>query len=186
MAKILLREQYRNEVMPTLKKALGIENDFAVPTVKMIKVNTGLGEALTNAKAIESMVEALELITGQKPVVTAAKKAISNFKIRKGDKIGVAVTLRGDRMWYFLERIIKIVLPRIKDFQGVSDKAFDTRGNYSIGIKEHTVFPEINPSKIDKIRGLGITIVTTARNNEEGFELLRLLGMPFKKSKNVK
>lgn len=183
MSNIRLKEQYNKEIMPALKKKLGIKNDMAVPALKLIKVNIGMGEALTNSKAIEVMSEALETITGQKPVVTRAKKAISNFKIRQGDEIGLAVTLRGDRMWYFYDKLVTIVLPRIRDFRGVSYKSFDGRGNYSLGLREHTVFPEINPNKVDRIRGLGLTIVTTANNDEGGFELLTLLGMPFQKKK---
>lgn len=181
MAEIIIKEKYNKEVVPELKKKFGYKNLLAVPTVKAIKVNVGLGEALTNAKAIDAMKEVLEQITGQKPIVTTAKKAISNFKIRQGDKIGLSVTLRHDRMWYFLEKLIAIVLPRIKDFRGIPATSFDGSGNYSLGIVEHTVFPEINPNKVDKIRGLGITIITSAKSDEEGLELLKLLGMPFKK-----
>lgn len=183
MSEIRLKEQYKKEVMPKLKKSLGLKNNLAVPTIKYIKINVGLGEALTNSKALESMSEALTKIAGQKPVVTRAKKAISNFKIRKNDEIGLAVTLRGDRMWYFYEKLVDIVLPRIRDFRGVSSKSFDGSGNYSLGILEHTVFPEINPNSVDRIRGLGLTIITTANNDEDGRELLTLLGMPFQKKK---
>lgn len=183
MTEIIIKQKYKKEVIPQLKKTFGYKNDLAVPTVKMIKVNVGLGEALTNSKAIDAMHSVLEQITGQKPVITTAKKAISNFKVRQGDKIGLCVTLRKDRMWYFLEKLIAIVLPRIRDFRGVSTKSFDGSGNYSLGILEHTVFPEIDPNKVDKLRGLGVTIVTSAKTNEEGLELLKLLGMPFKKSK---
>ena len=183
MAEIRIKQKYNKEVIPGLKKAFGYKNDLSVPTVKMIKVNVGLGEALTNAKALDAMESVLEQITGQKPVVATAKKAISNFKVRLGDKIGLCVTLREDKMWYFLEKLIAIVLPRIRDFRGVSIKSFDGTGNYSLGILEHTVFPEIDPNSVDKLRGLGITIVTSAKTNEEGLELLKLLGMPFKKSK---
>lgn len=183
MTEIIIKQKYKKEVIPQLKKTFGYKNDLAVPTVKMIKVNVGLGEALTNSKAIDAMHSVLEQITGQKPVITTAKKAISNFKVRQGDKIGLCVTLRKDRMWYFLEKLIAIVLPRIRDFHGVSTKSFDGSGNYSLGILEHTVFPEIDPNKVDKLRGLGVTIVTSAKTNEEGLELLKLLGMPFKKSK---
>lgn len=181
MAEILLKKQYKEVVIPELKKKFGYTNDMAVPTLEKIKVNVGMGEALTNAKALDSMHEVLETITGQKPVITTAKKAISNFKLREGDKIGLVVTLRGDRMWYFLEKLVKIVLPRVKDFRGVPRKSFDGQGNYSLGIREHTVFPEIDPSSVDRIRGLGITVVTTARSDEEGLELLSQLGMPFVK-----
>lgn len=181
MNKILTKEKYYNEVLPELKKKFGYTNDLEVPRLVKIKVNTGLGEALTNPKALEAMSAALELITGQKPVETKAKKAISNFKIRKGDVIGLMVTLRGSRMWYFFEKLINIVLPRVRDFRGLSENAFDTRGNYSLGIKEHVVFPEIDPNTVDKIRGLGINIVTTAKTKEEGLEFLKLMGMPFKK-----
>ncbi len=183
MSNIRIKEQYNKEILPALKKSLGIKNDMAVPTLKLIKVNIGMGEALTNSKAIEVMSEALETITGQKPVVTRARKAISNFKIRQGDEIGLAVTLRGDRMWSFYDKLVSIVLPRIRDFRGVSNKSFDGRGNYSLGLREHTVFPEINPNKVDRIRGLGLTIVTTANDDKGGLELLTLLGMPFQKKK---
>lgn len=181
MNKILTKEKYNNEVLPALKKKFGYKNNLEVPKLINVKVNIGLGEALTNSKALESMSEALRLITGQKPVETKAKKAISNFKIRKGDVIGLIVTMRGNRMWYFLDRLINIVLPRVRDFRGLSENSFDTKGNYSLGIKEHVVFPEIDPNTVDKIRGLGINIVTTAETREEGLELLKLLGMPFKK-----
>lgn len=181
MTKILTKEKYNKLVLPELKKKFGYKNDLEVPRLVKIKVNIGLGEALTNSKALETMSKALEVITGQKPVTTKAKKAISNFKIRKGDVIGLMATMRGDRMWYFIDKLINIVLPRVRDFRGLSEGAFDTRGNYSLGIKEHVVFPEIDPNTVDKIRGLGVNIVTTAKTKEEGLALLKLLGMPFRK-----
>jgi len=176
-----LKKQYKEEVVPSLVKSTGRKNVYSLPKIKKITVNAGMGEALTNNKAIGVMSETLATITGQAPVVTEAKTAVSNFKVKEGDKIGLKVTLRGDRMWYFLEKLIKIVLPRVRDFRGISKKSFDSAGNYSLGITEHTVFPEINPNKIDRLRGLGITIVTDAKNNEEALELLTQLGMPFKK-----
>jgi len=181
MSEIRFKQKYNKEVLPELKKKFGYENNMAVPTVEKIRINVGLGEALTNKKAIESMSEVLSQITGQKPIVSKAKVAISNFKIKAGDEIGVSVTLRGDKMWMFLDKLITIVLPRVRDFRGVPYTSFDRNGNYSLGIKEHTVFPEIDPNKVDKIRGLGITIVTSAKTDEEGYELLKLFGMPFKK-----
>jgi large subunit ribosomal protein L5 len=181
-----LREQFKNEIRDQLAKSLKKDNILAVPTLEKIVINVGLGEVITNAQALEKTREVLELISGQKPLVTKARKAISNFKIRKGLEIGLKVTLRRDRMWDFLEKLISIVLPRIKDFRGVSRRSFDGEGNYSIGLRDHTIFPEIDPNKVDKIRSLQIIIVTSADNNEEGLKLLEILGMPFAKEEDVK
>ncbi len=176
-----LQIKYEKEVMPELQKELGIKNHMAIPTIKKIVVNSGLGEAKTDNTAIEEMVRDIALITGQKPVVTRTKKAISNFKIRKGMDIGVKVTLRRDMMWYFLDRIISIALPRVKDFRGIPSKSFDGAGNYTLGLKEHTIFPEVDATKVSKLRGLQVIICTDAKNDDEARKLLTLLGMPFQK-----
>ena len=152
-----------------------------IPRVSKIVVNIGVGEALDNAKALEAAVADLTLITGQKPVITKAKKSIANFKLREGRQIGVKVTLRGERMWSFLDRLMNVALPRVRDFRGISPNAFDGRGNYTLGLREQLVFPEIDYDKIDKLRGLEISIVTTARNDDESRQLLQMLGMPFRK-----
>jgi len=175
-----LRERYRSEVAPALMRELGYSNAMAVPRLEKIVLNMGLGEAVQNPKIIESAVEELTAIAGQKPVVTKAKKAISNFKLREGMPIGAMVTLRGDRMYEFLDRLVAAALPRVRDFKGVPDRAFDGRGNYSIGLREQVIFPEINLDKVDKIKGLTIVICTTARTDAEGKALLRGLGMPFR------
>ncbi len=164
-----------------IQKDLGLTNVMQVPRMEKIVINVGLGEALQNAKLIESGIEQLRLITGQQPVVTRAKKAISNFKLRAGVPIGLRVTLRGDRMYEFLERLISISLPRVRDFKGVSPKSFDGRGNYTLGIKEQLIFPEIDFDKIEKIKGMNITLCTTAKTDEEGKNLLSHLGFPFRK-----
>jgi large subunit ribosomal protein L5 len=177
----VLKERYRDEVAPALGKALSLKNSMELPRVSKVVVNIGAGEALDNAKALDAAVNDLTLITGQKPVVTKARKSIANFKLREGRAIGVKVTLRGERMWSFLDRLINIALPRVRDFRGVSPDAFDGRGNYTLGLREQLVFPEIDYDKIDKLRGLEISIVTTARNDEEGRTLLSMLGMPFRK-----
>lgn len=169
-----------NQLKETLKKDLKIDNDFAIPKVSKIVINVGAGEAATNKKVLDKIVEDVALITGQKPVITKAKKSIAAFKIRKDLPIGVKVTLRGDKMYFFLEKFIKIVLPRIRDFKGVSAKSFDGNGNLNVGITEQTLFPEIEYDKIDRLRGLEITIVTSTDNNEEGKKLLSLLGIPFR------
>lgn len=174
------KEYINKEINPKLMTELGIKNPMALPKVTKIVVNVGVGEAIVNKKAIEKVVEDVSLITGQKPVVTKARKSVSAFKLRKGLAIGVKVTLRGERMYSFLEKLIKIVLPRIRDFRGISNKNFDGRGNYNLGVSEQILFPEIEYDKIDKIRGLEITIVTNARTNEKGEKLLSLLGMPFR------
>jgi large subunit ribosomal protein L5 len=177
----ILKERYLNEVVPALEKSLSFTNTMQVPRVTKVVVNIGLGEALDNAKAIDAAVSDLAQIAGQKPVVTKARKSIANFKLREGRVIGVRVTLRGDRMWAFLDRLVNIALPRVRDFRGISPNAFDGRGNYTLGLREQLVFPEIEYDKIDKIRGMEISIVTTARTDEEGRQLLQMLGMPFRK-----
>lgn len=177
----VLKERYSEEVVPALKKALDVSNIMQVPRVKKVVVNIGVGEALDNAKALDAAVGDLTQIAGQKPVVTKARKSIAAFKLREGRQIGVKVTLRGERMWSFLDRLMNIALPRVRDFRGISPDAFDGRGNYTLGLREQLVFPEIDYDKIDKLRGLEITIVTTARTDDEGRQLLQLLGMPFRK-----
>ncbi|ABI45541.1 MAG: 50S ribosomal protein L5 [Synechococcus sp. ArSW.bin.68] len=175
-----LKQRYRETIQPKLLKDLSLSNIHEVPKVLKVTVNRGLGEAATNAKSLEASVNELAQITGQKVVITRAKKAIAAFKIRQGMPIGCAVTLRGDRMYAFLERFINLALPRIRDFRGVSPKSFDGRGNYTVGVREQIIFPEISFDKIDAIRGMDITIVTSARTDEEGRALLREMGMPFR------
>ena len=175
-----MRDRYLREVVPQLMKEFGYKNQLQAPRLEKIVVNMGLGEAIQNIKAIDHAGEELALITGQKPVVTRAKKSISNFKLRAGMPIGSAVTLRRHRMYEFLDRLINIALPRVRDFRGVSGKSFDGRGNYTLGIREQIIFPEINYDKIDKIRGMNITIVTTAKTDEEAKAFLRHMGMPFR------
>lgn len=175
-----LKQRYRETIQPKLLKDLSLSNIHEVPKVLKVTVNRGLGEAATNAKPLEASVNELAQITGQKVVITRAKKAIAAFKIRQGMPIGCAVTLRGDRMYAFLERFINLALPRIRDFRGVSPKSFDGRGNYTVGVREQIIFPEISFDKIDAIRGMDITIVTSARTDEEGRALLREMGMPFR------
>ncbi|MBE0569057.1 MAG: 50S ribosomal protein L5 [Deltaproteobacteria bacterium] len=175
-----LQDQYKKEIVPRLKEKFGYRNVMRVPRLSKVVVNMGLGDAIENAKVIETAAEEIAIITGQKPVVTKARKSIANFKLREGVPIGVMVTLRRDPMYVFLDKLIAIALPRVRDFKGVSPKGFDGRGNYTLGIKEQIMFPEVNYDKIDKIRGMNITIVTTARTDEEGLELLRLMGMPFR------
>jgi large subunit ribosomal protein L5 len=177
-----LRERYLNEVVPTLQQEFGYQNRLQVPRITKVVLNIGLGEAVQNAKALDSAVADLTAISGQRPVVTRAKKSIANFKIRQGNPIGVMVTLRGERMYEFLDRLINVALPRIRDFHGVPVNAFDGRGNYSLGLREQLIFPEIDYDKIDRIRGLQVTITTTARTDEEARRLLELLGMPFQRS----
>ncbi len=174
-----LKEQYNEQIMPALQKELGYENVMEVPQMVKIVVNVGLGEAIDNAKALDATVGDITQITGQKPIVTRARKSIASFKLRQGVPIGVKVTLRGDRMWDFLDRLCNIALPRQRDFRGISPDSFDGRGNYTLGLREQLVFPEIDYDSIDKVRGLEITIVTTAQTDEEGYHLLRHLGMPF-------
>ncbi len=176
-----MKAQYQQDVVATLMKEFSYQNVMQVPRITKIAVNIGLGEALQNAKAIEAASEDLRIVTGQKPVITKARKSIATYKLREGMPIGAKVTLRGNRMWDFLDRLINIVLPRQRDFQGVSPDSFDGRGNYSIGLREQLVFPEIVYDKIDKVRGMEITIVTSAQNDEESRRLLALFGMPFKR-----
>ena len=175
-----LKEHYKKTVVPALTKEFGYSNVMAVPKLEKISVNIGLGEATQNPKLLDGAVSELGLVTGQRPVITKAKKSIATFKLRQGMPIGCMVTLRQDRMYEFLDRLLNVSLPRVRDFKGVPAKAFDGQGNYSLGIKEQLIFPEINYDKIDKIKGMNITIVTTAKTDEEGRALLRLLGMPFR------
>jgi large subunit ribosomal protein L5 len=177
-----LKETYRQEVVPALIKEFGYRNVMEVPRLEKVVVNIGLGEALQNPKALDSAASDIAAITGQKPVITRAKRSIANFKVRQGNPIGLMVTVRGDHMWELMDRMVNAALPRIRDFHGVSNKGFDGRGNYSLGIREQLIFPEIDYDKIDRIRGLQITLVTTARNDEEGKRLLQLLGMPFSRN----
>ena len=174
-----LQERYQAEVVPALQRQFGYDNPMQVPRLSKIVVNIGLGEALTNAKAIDAAVGDLTLITGQKPIITRAKRSIAQFRLRTGNAIGAKVTLRGERMWDFLERLTRVALPRIRDFRGVPSKSFDGRGNYSLGLREQLAFPEIDYDKVDRLRGLEISIVTTAQTDEESKHLLELLGMPF-------
>jgi large subunit ribosomal protein L5 len=176
-----MKERYEKEVVPAMMERFEYKNVMQVPRLVRVSVNIGLGEALQNAKAIEYAVNDLTTITGQKPVVRRARRAIATYKLREGNPIGVSVSLRGRRMWNFLDRLINVAMPRQRDFQGVSPDAFDGHGNYSLGLQEQLAFPEVDYDSIDKLRGMGITIVTTAKTDEEGRELLRLLGMPFKR-----
>jgi large subunit ribosomal protein L5 len=172
---------YKKEAIPALIKQFGYKNVMAAPGLVKINVNMGLGEAISNAKILDVAAEELSAITGQRPVVTKAKKSIAAFKLRQGMPIGVTVTLRGDRMFEFFDRLVNIALPRVRDFRGVSPKSFDGRGNYTLGLRDQLIFPEIDFGKADKARGMNITIVTTAKTDDEAFELLRILGMPFAK-----
>lgn len=174
-----LRERYREDIVPALQRELGYANIYQVPKLEKIVVNVGLGEAIANGRALEAATSDLATITGQQPVVTRAKKSIAAFKLRAGMPIGAMVTLRGERMYEFLDRLVSVALPRIRDFRGVSPNSFDGRGNYTLGLREQLMFPEIDYDRIDKIRGLEISIVTTARTDDEGKRLLALLGMPF-------
>jgi len=175
-----LKARFRQEGVPALMKEFGFKNPNQVPKLEKIVVNMGLGEALSNNKILESAVDQLAAITGQKPVVTRARKSIANFKLRQGQAIGCAVTLRGDRMYEFMDRLIQVALPRVRDFKGVSPKAFDGKGNYTLGVREQIIFPEINYDQIEKVKGLNISFVTTARNDEQGMALMRHFGMPFR------
>jgi len=175
-----LHDKFRKEGVPALKKRFNLTNTMAVPHVKKVTVNIGLGEASANVKLLDTAAAELGQITGQKPVITRAKKSIANFKIRKGMPIGCMVTLRGERMYEFLDRLSSIVLPRVRDFKGLPPNSFDGRGNYTLGLKDQLVFPEIDYTRVDKIKGMNITITTTARNDEEGRELLKQLGVPFR------
>jgi len=174
-----LKEQYKKEIAPALFKELDLENVMQVPQIEKVVVNIGVGEALDNPKALDAAVNDLTLITGQKPVILVAKKAISNFKLREGRQIGVKVTLRGEKMWSFLDRLINVALPRVRDFRGISADSFDGRGNYTLGIREQLIFPEIAYDKIDKLRGMEVSIVTTAKNDDQARALLSKFGMPF-------
>jgi large subunit ribosomal protein L5 len=176
-----LRKFYKTDALPALTKHFGYKNVMAVPKLVKINVNMGLGEAIANAKVLDVAVEELAAITGQRPVVTKARKSIAAFKLRQGMPIGVTVTLRGDRMYEFLDRLVNIAMPRVRDFRGVSTRSFDGRGNYTLGLKDQLIFPEIEYGKADKARGMNITFVTTAKTDEEAYELLRVMGMPFAK-----
>lgn len=175
------REKYQNEVVPVLMKELGLKNPNELPRISKVAVNIGMGEALDNPKSLDAAVNDLKTITGQQPVVTKASKSIAAFKLREGREIGAKVTLRGDRMWAFLDRLLNIALPRVRDFRGISPDSFDGRGNYTLGLREQLIFPEIEFDKVDKVRGLEITIVTTAESDDVSRLLLGLLGMPFRK-----
>lgn len=175
-----LKQYYKEKVVPALKEKLGYKNIMEVPKLEKITINMGVGEATQNPKALDGAVEDLRKITGQKPVITKAKKSIASFKLRAGMPIGCMVTLRGDRMYEFFDRLVNATLPRVRDFRGVSSKAFDGRGNYTLGLKEQIIFPEIDYDKVDKVRGMNIVFVTSAKNDEAARELLKLMGMPFK------
>ncbi|HAX23430.1 MAG TPA: 50S ribosomal protein L5 [Thermomicrobiales bacterium] len=177
-----LKEQYLEEVRPRLREEFSYRNDLEVPKVEKVVINIGVGEAIANNRALDAAIGDLTMITGQKPVVTRAKKSIAAFRLREGMPIGTMVTLRGDRMYEFLDRLMNIALPRVRDFRGISPKSFDGRGNYTLGLREQLIFPEIEYDKIDKLRGLEVAIVTTANSDEEGRRLLALLGMPFRES----
>jgi large subunit ribosomal protein L5 len=176
-----LREFYKTDALPGLMKQFGYKNVMAVPRLVKVNVNMGLGEAIANAKVLDVAAEELSAITGQRPIVTKAKKSIAAFKLRQGMPIGVTVTLRGDRMYEFMDRLVNIALPRVRDFRGVSLRSFDGRGNYTLGLRDQLIFPEIDFGKADKARGMNITVVTTAESDDEAYELLKLLGMPFAK-----
>ena len=176
-----MQEKYNTEVVPALRKAFDLQNVMQVPRIQKVVVNIGMGEAMDNPKALEAAVSDLTTITGQKPIMTKARKSIANFKLREGRLIGTKVTLRGDRMWSFLDRLMTVALPRVRDFRGVSGNAFDGRGNYTLGLRDQLIFPEIEYDKIDKLRGMEVTIVTTAKNDDQARTMLQLLGMPFSK-----
>lgn len=176
-----LKEIYRDEIAPALFEELSLENVMQIPKIEKIVLNIGVGEALDDPKALDAAVRDLTTITGQRPVVTKAKKSIANFKLREGRVIGTKVTLRGDRMWAFLDRLVNVALPRVRDFRGISPDSFDGRGNYTLGLKEQLIFPEISYDDVDKVRGMEITIVTTAENDDQARALLTKVGMPFKK-----
>lgn len=178
-----LKEKYRKEIAPAIAKEFGIGNVMAIPKVEKVVINMGMGEAISNSKILDTAVEEIQTISGQKPVITKAKKSIAAFKLRQGMNIGTMVTLRGDRMYEFLDRLISVALPRVRDFRGISGKAFDGRGNYTLGIKEQLIFPEIDFNKVDKTRGMNISIITTAKTDEQARALLKALGMPFRQGK---
>jgi large subunit ribosomal protein L5 len=175
-----LKDKYKNEIAPALAKDFDIKNPMAIPRLEKVVINMGIGEAIANAKVLDTAAEELRVITGQKPVITKAKKSIASFKLRQGMNIGTMVTLRGERMYEFLDRLISVALPRVRDFRGISGKAFDGRGNYTLGIREQLIFPEIDFNKVEKTRGMNISIVTTAKNDEQSRALLKALGMPFR------
>jgi large subunit ribosomal protein L5 len=177
-----LKDKYRNEVIPALTKEFGYRNVMAVPKIEKVVVNMGLGEATSNAKIVDAGSDELARITGQKPVTRRAKKSIAAFKVRKGMPIGTMVTLRGERMWEFLDRLLSIALPRVRDFKGVSPSGFDGRGNYTLGLRDQLLFPEIDYMKVDKARGMNVSVVTTAKTDEEARKLLQFIGMPFRQS----
>jgi large subunit ribosomal protein L5 len=176
-----LKEKYRQDVVPALRKEFNYKNPMQVPTINKVVVNIGMGEVIQNAKAMDAAVSDLATITGQRPVITRARRSVAAFKLREGMQIGCMVTLRGERMYQFLDKLINVALPRLRDFQGVSPEAFDGRGNYTLGLREQLVFPEIDYDKVDKVRGMEVSVVTTARTDEEGRRLLALMGMPFRK-----
>ena len=176
-----LKERYRKEIVPVLMKELGLDNVMQVPKIEKIVLNIGMGEAIDDAKTLDAAVADIKVITGQKPVITKAKKSIANFKLREGHSVGVKVTLRGEKMWSLLDRLLNIALPRVRDFRGISPKSFDGRGNYTLGLREQLIFPEVEYDSIDKIRGMEVTFVTTAPNDEQATALLKHLGMPFRK-----
>jgi len=178
---VRLKEKYTQEIVPAMMKKFNYKNIMQVPKIEKVVINMGVGDAVQNAKLLDAAVNDLTLIAGQKPVITRAKKSISGFKLREGMPIGAKVTLRGDRMYYFLDKLFNVALPRVRDFRGVSTKGFDGRGNYTLGLKEQLIFPEIEYDKVDKIRGMDVVIVTTAKTDEEARELLNELGMPFRK-----
>ena len=175
-----LKERYQKDVAPQIAKDFGISNPMAVPRIEKVVINMGMGEAIANSKVLDTAVDELKAIAGQKPVITRAKKSIASFKLRQGMPIGTMVTLRGEQMYEFFDRLVSIALPRVRDFRGVSPKAFDGRGNYTIGIREQLIFPEIDFNKVDKLRGMNISIVTTARDDDQARALLKALGMPFR------
>jgi large subunit ribosomal protein L5 len=177
-----LKEKYNAEIAPALAREFEITNKMAIPKLEKITINMGIGEAITNSKLLDSAVEELRVITGQQPVITKAKKSIAAFKLREGMRVGTMVTLRGERMYEFLDRLISVGLPRVRDFRGISPKSFDGRGNYTLGIKEQLIFPEIDFNNVDRTRGMNISIVTTAENDEQGRSLLKALGMPFRQN----
>ena len=177
-----LRERYEKEAVPGLKKEFGYDNVMAIPKITKVVVNMGLGEATQNAKIVDTGADELGRITGQKPVITRAKKSIAQFKVRKGMPIGTMVTLRGERMWEFLDRLIAVALPRVRDFRGVSPRGFDGRGNYTLGLKDQLLFPEIDYMKVDKARGMNVSVVTTAKTDQEARKLLQFIGMPFRQA----
>ena len=176
-----LKQHFQEVVVPSLEREFGIENRMAVPRIEKVVLNVGLGEATQNIKLLDNAVEELALLAGQQPTITRARKSIAAFKVREGMPIGCRVTLRGDRMWYFLDRLISVALPRVRDFQGLPDRSFDGRGNYTLGIKDHLIFPDLDYDKVDRPKGVNVTIVTTAETNEQALHLLRELGMPFKR-----